>query len=233
MDVLTKVIHKGRLNKRAVIALISVGAFTGENNTRDREEMLYEFDSWKDLTAREQEYIVNIGEYNKDATLSDHIGDMINNVKINSRRLTTVLDIKKILDHPPHDLKDNIPLIAQNEEKYLSCALTCNKTDGFDINFSSSLCKDIAKGTITGKVKLAVQVNTVRPYKTKRGKNPGQLMAFLSIEDGTGSLDSVTIFPEAYEKYKDLLIERNTVLIDGEISKKENTSVIVNKVSQI
>ena len=97
----------------------------------------------------------------------------------------------------------------------------------------NSLCKEIAKGTITGKVKLAVQVNTVRPYKTKRGKNPGQLMAFLSIEDGTGSLDSVTIFPEAYDKYKDLLVEENTVLIDGEISKKEKTSVIVNKVSQI
>lgn len=233
MDVLTKIIYKGRLNKRAVIALISVGAFIGENNTRDREEMLYEFDSWKDLTAREQEHIVNMDNYDKDTTLSDCIEEMINNMKINSRRLTTVVDIKQILDNPPHELKDNIPLIAQNEEKYMSCSLTCNKTDGFDMNFSSSLCKDIAKGSITGKVKLVVQVNTVRPYKTKRGKNPGRLMAFLSIEDGTGSLDSVTIFPEAYEKYKDLLIERNTVLIDGEISKKERTSVIVNKVSQI
>jgi DNA polymerase III alpha subunit len=46
-------------------------------------------------------------------------------------------------------------------------------------------------------------------------------------------LDSVTVFPEAYEKYKDLLVEENTILIDGEISKKEKTSVIVNKVSQI
>ena len=32
MDVLTKVIHRGRLNKRSVTALISVGAFNGENN---------------------------------------------------------------------------------------------------------------------------------------------------------------------------------------------------------
>ena len=233
MDVLTKVIHKGRLNKRAAISLISVGAFTGENNTRDREEMLYEFDSWKDLTAREQEYIANIDSYEKDTTLSDCMENMINNVKINSRRLTTVLDIKKMLDKPPHELKDNIPLIAQNEEKYLSCALTCNKTDGFDMSFSSSLCKDIAKGTITGKVRLAAQINTIRLYKTKRGKNPGQLMAFLSAEDGSGLLDSITIFPECYSKHKDLLVEGNTVLMTGEISKKENTSIIVNKVSQI
>ena len=234
MQVLTGIIYKGRLNKRAVIALISVGAFTGPNNRVDREQMLYEFDSWKDLTAREQEYIYNNREsYTKDTSLADAVGHMINNMKINTRRLATVVDIKQVLEKPPHELKDNIPLIAQNEEKYLSCSLTCSKTDGFDINFSSSLCRDIAKGAITGKVKLAVQVNTVRQYKTKRGKNPGQLMAFLSIEDGSGSLDSVTIFPEAYQKYKDLLIEENTVLIDGEISKKEKTSVIVNKVSQI
>ena len=234
MQVLTNIIYKGRLNKRAAIALISVGAFTGTNNTIDREQMLYEFDSWKDLTAREQEYIYNNRDkYNKDTSLAAAIDNMINDMKINSRRLGTVVDIKQMLEDPPHELKDNIPLIARNEEKYLSCSLTCNKTDGFDMNFSNSLCKEIAKGTITGKVKLAVQVNTVRPYKTKRGKNPGQLMAFLSIEDGTGSLDSVTIFPEAYDKYKDLLVEENTVLIDGEISKKEKTSVIVNKVSQI
>ena len=78
-----------------------------------------------------------------------------------------------------------------------------------------------------------MQINTVRPYKTKRGKNPGQLMAFISAEDGSGALDSITVFPESYQKYRDLLIEGNTVFIQGETSKKENTSVIINKVSQV
>ena len=58
-------------------------------------------------------------------------------------------------------------------------------------------------------------------------------MAFLCVEDGSGSLDSVTVFPEAYEENRDLLIEGNTVLIIGEISKKDKKSIIVNKVSQI
>ena len=70
-------------------------------------------------------------------------------------------------------------------------------------------------------------------HKTKRGKNPGQLMAFISAEDGSGELDSITVFPECYSKHKDLLVEGNTVLMAGEISKRENTSLIVNKVSQI
>jgi DNA polymerase III alpha subunit len=46
-------------------------------------------------------------------------------------------------------------------------------------------------------------------------------------------LDSITIFPETYSEYKDLLTEGNTVYINGEISKKENTSLIVNKVTQV
>tara|TARA_Y100001938_G_scaffold64504_1_gene89637 strand:- start:14261 stop:15820 length:1560 start_codon:yes stop_codon:yes gene_type:complete len=234
MDVLTKIIYKGRLNKRSAIALISVGAFNGVNNTKDRQAMLYEYDSWRDLTAREQEYIYsNRYEFDQNSSLKDAMSSLINNCKINSRRMSSVLNIKQMLDKPPHDLKDSIPMIASGETEYLSCALTCSNADSFDINFASSLCKDIARGTITGKTRLAAQINTIRLHKTKRGKNPGQLMAFLSAEDGSGELDSITVFPECYDKHKDILIEGNTVLMSGEISKRENTSLIVNKVSQI
>ena len=58
-------------------------------------------------------------------------------------------------------------------------------------------------------------------------------MAFLCVEDGSGSVDSITVFPECYEEHRDLLVEGNTVLMLGEISKRDNTSLIVNKVSQI
>ena len=58
-------------------------------------------------------------------------------------------------------------------------------------------------------------------------------MAFVCAEDGSGSIDSLTVFPESYEKYKDLLVEGNTVYLKCEISKKENTSAIINTVQQI
>ena len=86
---------------------------------------------------------------------------------------------------------------------------------------------------ITGKANIVVSISSVRTYKTKRGKNPGQLMAFVCAEDSSGMLDSITVFPEAYSEYKDLLTDGNTVLINGEISKKEKTSLIANKVTQI
>ena len=154
-------------------------------------------------------------------------------IKINSRRELTVVDIKNSLKKPFYDLDDTAHSMSTDEEKYMSCALTCNKIDGIDLNIATSVCQDISKGLITSKVNLAVEINSVRTYKTKRGKNPGQTMAFLCVEDGSGSLDSVTIFPESYEKHRDLLIEGNTVLLIGEISKKDKKSMIVNKVSQI
>ena len=234
MDVLTKIIYKGRLNKRSTIALISVGAFNGKNNTKDRQAMLYEYDSWRDLTAREQEHIYSHRhEFNENSSLKDAVDSLINYCKINSRRTSSVLNIKQMLDDPPHELKDSIPSIAQSEIQYLGCSLTCSHADAFEINFSSCMCRDIAKGTITGKTRLAAQISTIRLHKTKRGKNPGQLMAFVSAEDGSGGLDSITVFPECYSEHKDLLVEGNTVLMTGEISKRENTSLIVNKVSQI
>ena len=233
LDCLINIIYRHNLNKRSVIALISVGAFNGKKNTTNRARMLYEFDSWKQLSAREQEFISN--NYKGKDSLAECMGFALDSpdIKINSRREPTVIDIKNSLEKPFYSLDDTTHSISTDEEKYMSCSLTCNKIDGIDLNIATSVCKDVFNETITGKVNLAIQINSIRTYKTKRGKNPGQLMAFLCVEDGTGSLDSVTIFPESYEKYRDLLTDGNTVLLSGEISKKDKKSMIVNKVSQI
>ena len=199
--------------------------------------MLYEFDSWKQLSAREQKGIAD-NHNSKDPSLyaenlADAIEHLIGTIKINSRRLPIVEDIRNSLKNPFYDLEDKVITIASDEEKYMSCSLTCNKIDGIDVNIATYMCKEIGNGTITGKANLAAEIVSVRTYKTKRGKNPGQMMAFLCVEDGSGSLDSVTVFPECYEKHRDLLVESNTVLMIGEISKKDRTSLIVNQLSQI
>ena len=237
MDSLVNIIYKLNLNKRSVISLISVGAFNGKSNTESRQKMLYEFDSWKQLSAREQQAIADNHNSQDPALyaegLADAISHMLKTIKVNSRRTPTVLDIKNSLENPFYDLDDTAATMATDEEKYMSCSLTCDKIDGIQLNVTTNMCKDIANGTITGKANLAAQIVSVRTYKTKRGKNPGQLMAFLCAEDGSGSVDSITVFPECYEKHRDLLIEGNTVLMIGETSKKDKTSLIVNQVSQI
>jgi DNA polymerase III alpha subunit len=197
--------------------------------------MLYEFDSWKHLTAKEQEAIANA--YNsgsqKPKDLTQAIEWLITNTKINSRRLQSVEDIKNSLKNPFYDIDDKPETIAADEEKYMSCSLTCSKVDGLDLNTVINMCQDVSSHSIIGKVTLAVEIVRIKIVKTKKGKTPGQEMAFLTVEDGSGSLDSITIFPEAYDKYKDLLVENNTVLLIGEIFKKDKEAIIVNQVSQI
>ena len=58
-------------------------------------------------------------------------------------------------------------------------------------------------------------------------------MAFLSVEDSSGVLDSVIVFPEDYQKNKEFLVEGNMVILMGQTSKKEDGGIIVNKVCQI
>ena len=54
-------------------------------------------------------------------------------------------------------------------------------------------------------------------------------MAFLSISDNTGVLDSVIIFPEAYRTYQNVLFNTNVVIIKGNRS-KEKDSLIAEKI---
>ena len=231
LDCLINLVYAQKINKRATIALISVGAFNGKNNTENRKKMLYEFNSWKEvLTAREQKYVSE--NYHNHDTLYDCIEDLITNFKVTAKRREALVDTNNSLKNPFYSLDDSISTIAQDEEKLFGCSLTCSKTDAVENCISTVVCKDIANGMITGKANMVISVSSVREYKTKRGKTPGQLMAFICGEDGTGMLDSITIFPEQYAEFKDLLTEGNTVLIRGEISKKDKSSIIINKVTQ-
>jgi len=194
--------------------------------------MLYEFDSWKQLSAREQQAIVDNYTSGDPAvyagSLSEAIENMFKTVKVNSRRKPTVDDIKDSLDNPFYDINDKAGVIAMDEEKYMACSLTCNKVDGLDLNMVTNVCQDVVKKLITKKANLAVEIERMKVIKTKKGDE----MAFLTVEDGSGSLEDVTVFPEAWNKHKDLLLENNTVLLMGEIDKKRG-SFIVNQVSQI
>lgn len=229
MDCLIKIIYEGKINKRAVIALISTGAFTGGKNLEPRQKMLYEYNSWCSLSEREKQAVSE--NYKSDESLSTALKRVPLLVKINSRRLSSFNDIIEALESPFYSLDDTIPSIVEAETKFLGVSLTCSNTDS--VNMETNTCLDVVNGLIKGKVRLCVTLTNVKKYKTKRGKTPGQDMAFITAEDSSGQLDSITIFPKEYEEYKDLLLENNTVLLMGEISKRDKNSVVINKVIQV
>ena len=242
MDSLIKMIHTLNIDKRSAIAMISVGAFNGANNRLSREQMLYEYNSWKQLTKTEQEWIsMNHHSGLIGKSLSESIENILLGLtpentkpkKVSGRRDVTVKDIKYSLDNPFYSLDDSVVGIASLEEKYLSYALTCSKVDAINLQNSINMCKDIANSTIIGKAIIAVEIERLKIVKTKKGKNPGQSMAFLTVEDGSGSIDSVIVFPDCFAEFKNSLTEQNTVMLHGEVPAKDRSSFIVNKVTQI
>ena len=46
-------------------------------------------------------------------------------------------------------------------------------------------------------------------------------------------LDAAIMFPDAYDEFKNILYEGNTVIVFAQVSKKKDTSLIINKVSQV
>ena len=73
---------------------------------------------------------------------------------------------------------------------------------------------------------LAGEIENIRVVKTKKGKDVGSEMAFVSINDGTALLDSVVYFPEIYKKYRNQLFLGNVVIIKGNRSKNKEGIVV-------
>ncbi|MCX7938397.1 MAG: DNA polymerase III subunit alpha [Thermoflexales bacterium] len=78
------------------------------------------------------------------------------------------------------------------------------------------------------KVRLAGVVMHVRPHTTRDGK----AMGFAEIEDLFGRVE-LTLFPRAWEQYRELLVRDQAVLIDGkaEVEEGRTPKVIVDRVS--
>ncbi|HHX76826.1 MAG TPA: DNA polymerase III subunit alpha [Firmicutes bacterium] len=75
---------------------------------------------------------------------------------------------------------------------------------------------DLGEISENAEVTVAGMISSVKAIITKKGKP----MAFITIEDLTGSLE-VIVFPELYEKYRSNLTEDRVMLIRGTVSSRE------------
>ncbi len=77
-------------------------------------------------------------------------------------------------------------------------------------------------------VKFAASVNRFKIITTKRNNSR---MAFLTLEDETGKIETV-LFPKTYESFKDLLVENRAIYIEGKTNLREgNLSIIIDLIS--
>lgn len=221
-----------KINSKAMKALIASGALNGPNNTNSRNSMIYEYDSFKLLTDKEVEFIEK--SYDSSKSLLFHMNLLINNHKINSNRLVNVMGIKKSLENPMYQLIDSSGWIAQTEKFYMGICLSPIQVMGGDTSIIDASCQEIIMGNVRGSATLGVTVNEVKEHTVKRGKTVGQQMAFVTGDDGTGELNNIVVFPDAFKNARTLLIPGNFVIISGKVQTKDGeSSFIAEEVIQV
>lgn len=122
--------------------------------------------------------------------------------------------------------------ILQWEKDLLGLYFSSHPLDNLQEFFESKgviSVKDALEKKNRNIVLLGVMVNKIRRITTKKG----EVMAFLSVEDKSGTSD-VIVFPKSYQEIRDVLQEGKPILVAGSINVKNGEkSIIMEKAKYI
>jgi DNA polymerase-3 subunit alpha len=211
-----------KINITASKALISCGAF--DYLKHHRNKMLFELQIFSELTKKELELLKICPSDNLKSILC-----FLLTQKLTQKRKDAISGLIASIENPPYSLQDSIEWLSDSEYSLLGYSITCSKIDMYDISMTNSTCRDFKNGIDTNNIMIPGEIENINVVKTKNGKNPGAEMAFLTLMDSTGSIDSVIIFPEQYQTYKNILYTGNVIIVKGNRSKNRD-GLIVEKI---
>jgi DNA polymerase-3 subunit alpha len=196
-----------------------------------RVQKIHEYETWRKLTQKERDWIRD--HYNGEDLITA-IQDMLQQKPRTTKpRMEKVMDVLYHAKNAPFSLEDTAYYIAQKETELLGVPITCSKLDTCTGHIEpDTTCKEFLQGK-SGKMAIAVEITEAKEYIISKGKMKGQKMMFLSAEDATASLDSITIFPRTLEGNEPLLIKGSTVLLSGQRDRQRSESFIVDQIIQI
>ena len=212
------------INSTAAKALIQSGALSFIPMTRNK--MLFEYNLINSLTKKEIENIIS--NIDKCDSIKKCLELLLTLSRINKNRKKIVEDLIRSSMFPPYSLDDTAEWLSDSEDTLLGCSITCSKIDMYDISMTNISCRELKNTTAKENLILGAEIDFINITKTKSGKNPGAEMAFLTMTDTTGSVDSVVFFPEKYKEYKNLLFQGNIIIVKGTKS-KNGDGLIVEK----
>ena len=234
MDILIHLSPK--INSTGFKALCSIGFFSTKNTKVTRNQALYEYLIFKNLTKAELKWVTENYKAKKWNNLKQCFTSLAPTKKEGGG--TSRVDRKQIveneihfLENPPYDLSDSPEWIIEQEKKYLGCPISLSRVESSDTSHSNTTCKQILDGKHGKDICIVANISRYSEYKCKKGKSAGEMMAFLTLEDETCSVDNVVIFPTVRSKYKFVLEEGVNLLFCGEVEK--NGSFIINKIHEI
>ena len=212
------------INSTAAKALIQCGALNFIPMTRNK--MLFEYNIISSLTKKELENLNNNAQ--SFSSLKQGLELLLTLPRVNKNRKKVLEDLIYSLTFPPYSLDDSPEWLADSEDCLLGCSITCSKLDMYDISMTNITCKEIKNTTMQENLILGGEIDNINITKTKTGKTPGQEMAFVTMIDSTGSVDSIIFFPETFKTYKNLLFMGNIIIVKGNKTKNAD-GIIVDK----
>jgi len=216
-------------------SMIKAGIF--DCYEHNRQKMLYQFNIYRELKDGDREFLTKDDSKNLKEGLEkliDHIRKTKKAGVFTDRHTELIEGLLLSLAEPPYDLEDRPAWRAKQERDLLGIELTCSEIDEYDIGDANCTCREYAKGFDSQSIAIAAQIDDVREWKTKGGKNKGSVMAFLRVSDGTCSLDNVTIFSDDWKKVKDKVEIGKIVLLRGSRDKNRGSFLVkqVQKLTQ-
>jgi len=229
MDILIHLSPK--INSTGFKALCSIGFFCTRYTKVTRNQALYEYLIFKNLTKAELKWVTENYPKKKWKNLKDCFIDLAPTKKEGGG--TSRVDRKQIieneiefLENPPYDLSDDPQWVIEQEKKYLGCPISLSRVESSDTSHSNTTCKEINDGKKGKNLCLVAHVARLVNHKCKTG----DLMNFLTLEDETSSVDNVVVFPREREIYQYVLDEGVNLLFCGDI---DNESFIIKKIHEI
>lgn len=209
-----------KITSTACTNLISIGYFDIFNKTR--KEMLHEYSIWSELTEKEKSLAISA------SNLEDALTTILELQK-NKKRQLIIKSLINFYKNPPSSLEDKPNWMISKESALLGVSVTHSQLDCVDTLSADTTCYEAVSGK-RGSMILCVEIKSVSERTVKSGQNKGQKMAYLKVEDSTGSIDNIVAFAGVWSQHSNFLYENNTVVI---IIKKYNDSLILESAKQI
>ena len=157
-----------------------------------------------------------------------------------AKRKTVINDQLKLLNKPARAKDSSSLVVAEREQALLGIAMTTSPVESYNMENADTTCLEMLNVPFVqipyrSKKKpkvfhVACNIKSVRQIKTKKGKNPGQDMAFCTVVDEKAELSTV-VFPEPWSQSKSVLVEGNNVILA--CTKGRDDGCIVQKAYQL
>ncbi|MBO4412641.1 MAG: DNA polymerase III subunit alpha, partial [Clostridia bacterium] len=214
-------------NKRCLESLILAGAFDCFGKTRSQLMSVYDLAVSREANARKQKATGQFSLF--DSFEENTVEDKLDYPNIKEFNDDAKLKFEKevvgiyISGHPLDEYADKF------KEFNLKSSMLKVEEEGDEENEEDDTPKYSADIQPDMKVTCGGILENVRKQITKKGNRE---MGFAELEDLWGTIE-LTFFPDAYRRFKELVVDDNLVTIKGRLSLRdgENASVVVEDVT--